>query len=70
MIVSGQLRYPIYFRPLFKRKWPSPEAVKVKGKVKGPLFWRKAISFDWHMIDLLIPSTYNPVTICLINAEI
>ena len=37
-IVSGQLRYPIYFRPLFEPKCPAPEAVKVKMKVKGPLF--------------------------------
>ena len=37
LIVSGQLRYPIYFRPLFKRKCPAPEAVKVKVEVKGPL---------------------------------
>jgi hypothetical protein len=54
MVVSGQLRYPIYFRPLFKRKFSAPEAVKVKGKVKGPLFWRKAMSLDWHVINLLI----------------
>jgi hypothetical protein len=37
MIVSGQLRYPIHFRPLFKPKCPTPEAVKVKVEVKGPL---------------------------------
>jgi hypothetical protein len=30
LIVSGQLRYPINFRPLFKPKSPAPEAVKVR----------------------------------------
>ena len=38
MIVSGRLRYPCHFRPLFKKKCPAPEAVKVKMKVKGPIF--------------------------------
>jgi hypothetical protein len=42
-IVSGQLRYPIHFRPLFKPKWPAPEAVKVKVEVKVPMFWPNVI---------------------------
>jgi hypothetical protein len=38
VIVSGQLRYPINFRPLFKPKCSAPGAVKVKEEVKGPSF--------------------------------
>ena len=37
MIVSGRLRYPIDFRPLFKPKSPAPEGMKVKVEVKGPV---------------------------------
>ena len=57
MIDSGRLRYPIYFRPLFKPKCPAPEAVKVKVKVKGRLSWRNTIGLDWHVIEFLITST-------------
>ena len=32
MIVSGQLRYPTHFRPLFKPNCPAPGAVKVEIK--------------------------------------
>ena len=36
-ILSGRLRYAIYFRLLFKPKCPAPEGVKVKVQVKGPV---------------------------------